>query len=280
MKLIKDLFLIHADLESQHISSITGHDGNKLFLDTDYQKYKHAVQIGTVAYSPQIIDKEYSNDNKVIDGDTVLFHHFVCQPDNKVVHDGKELYKCEYFHIWAKIVSGNLEPLEDFIFVEPIAQPEDSKKTNSGLVLPSEKKFISNCGRVFALSQKAKINGLRVGDIVFFTNDADYDINVEGKDLYRMRMRNIIGVERSGKLTCLSDKMLVLDVTDSVTKDGLVYKKSERDRCGIVYNIGHNIKGISLGDKVNFFNGLTSQLMYGGQMYSFLKTEDINYKYL
>lgn len=279
MKLIKDLFLVRADKDKKRLSSITGHNGLPLVVDTDFDKYRHANQIGEVAFSPQIIDSEFSNDNPVNKGDIILFHHFVCQEDNEIQWKLDKLYKCEYFHIWAKIVNTKLEPLEDYIFVEPVLEPEENIVSN-GLLLRKERAFLKNVGRVFALSNQAKKVGLRINDIIFFTNDADYDINVLGKDLYRMCIRNIIGIERNGKLACLSNKMLVLDVTEPEIKNGLMYIKNERERTGIVYNIGENIKGIAIGDRVSYFNGLSSRLNYNGKEYSFLTEQDINYKHI
>lgn len=280
MKLIKDLFLIRADKDSKRITSIIGHDGEKLSLDTDFQKYQHATQIGEVAFSPQIIGSEFLNNTPIKDGDTILFHHFICQDDNQVKYNNEILYSCEYFHIWAKIQNSKLEPLEDFLFIEPILEPLTHTKTDGGLILKAERSKLKNIGKIFALSKAAIKLGMREGDIVFFTNDADYDINVLGRDLYRMRIRNIVGVERNARLVCLSNKLLVLDITDAEIKKGLMHNKNIRDRTGVIYNVGADIKGLAIGDKVNYFDGVSSRLNYMGKNYSFLTEDNITYKHL
>lgn len=280
MKLIKDLFLIRADVHSKNVSSITGINGEKLVIDTDFDKYRHAQQVGEVILSPQIIDSEHSYSNPVNAGDIVVMHHFVCQDDNKVKYNDETLFQCEYYHIWAKIVNSKLEPLEDYIFVEPVLEPESHTKTEGGLILRTERAYLKNTGKVFALSKKAKESGLRMGDTVFFTNDADYDIKLLGTDLYRMQLRNIIAVERNGRLVCLNNKLFVIDITGDETRGGLIHRKNERERIGIVCNIGENIKGVAIRDKVSYFNGVSSRLNYGGQECSFLTEQDINYKFL
>ncbi len=280
MKLIKDSFLIRADKDSKRVTTIVGHNGEKLLLDTDFNKYHHATQVGEVAFAPQIIDKEYINDNPVKQGDMVVFHHFVCHEDNAVIYGGEVLYKCEYYHLWGKIVNSKLEPLEEFIFIEPILEPEENMKTSAGLLLREDRALMKGIGRVWSLSKQAKKIGLRLGDIVFFTKDADYDIKIADMDLYRMSIRNIIGVERNGQLACLSNKMLVVDITEEQERNGLIYKKHERERFGRVCNMGEDIKGIAYGDVVSYFNGLASELNYNGVKYSFLKEEDVNYKKL
>jgi len=272
--------LIRADRDSKRVTPITGHNGEPLSMDTDFDPYRHATQVGVVAYPSLVIDSEYLNDNPVKMGDVVLFHHFVCQDDNSLMYNNELLYRCEYFHLFAKIVNTKLEPLEDFIFVEPILEPESNLVGESGLILKSNRGFLDNVGKVFALSKAAKKGGLRMGDVVFFTNNADYDINISGKELYRMRLRNIIGIERSGKLSCLSNKMLVRDITEEERSGGLIYRVNERERIGVVCNIGESIKGVAIGEKVSYFNGLASKLRYDGIDYSFLTTDEINYKYL
>lgn len=274
------MFLIRADKDAKKITSIVGHSGDKLSLDTDFQKYNHATQVGEVAFSPQIIGSEFLNNTPIKDGDAVLFHHFVCQDDNQVKYNGETLYSCDYFHIWAKIVDSKLEPLEDFIFVEPILEPLSQTKTSGGLVLKAERTNLKNIGRIHSLSKASRKLGMREGDIVFFTNDADYDINVLGKDLYRMRIRNIIGVERNSRLICLSNKLLVLDITDAEVRKGLMHNKNIRDRTGVIYNVGADIKGLAIGDKINYFDGVSSRLNYMGKNYSFLTIEDVTYKHL
>ncbi|MDD5186238.1 MAG: co-chaperone GroES, partial [Paludibacter sp.] len=112
---------------------------------------------------------------------------------------------------------------------------------------------------------------------VFFTNDADYDINVLEKDLYRMCIRNIIGIERNGSLVCMTNKMLVQDVTENISRGGLIYRRNERERVGIVQMMGEEIKHISIGSRVSYFNGLASRLNYCGKEYSFLTLQEINY---
>jgi len=187
-QLLKDTFLIRANASLNSVTDIKGLNGQNLVIDIDFQKYQHSTQIGEIAYIPLSVSKEYLNDTKLSVGDKVVFHHFVCQPDNEVVVGGETLYKCAYYFMWAKInLNQTFHPLEDFIFVEPILEPESAVRTSGGLMLKLDRENMPNTGIVFAASNAAKEKGLRMGDRVFFTNDADYDIKITGNNYYRMR---------------------------------------------------------------------------------------------
>jgi len=277
MELIKNVFLISADKD---LNSKVKIGGKSLFVDRDFDKYRYSTQIGEVFSCPKKIDeKEFINDTAINNGDIVIFHHFVCQPNNLVIVGGKELYKCEFYNLWAKIENQKITPIEDFIFVEPILEPE-SNLTSNGLLLKTSREPLKNQGIIFALSSAARKSGLRMGDKVFFTNNADYDIKILESTLYRMRVRNIIGVERNGQLVCLSDKLLVKEIVKENKLNGLIYFQNKREKTGVVKSIGEKIKGISVGTNVSYFEGLSSSLNYNGENYSFLSVEQLNYKYI
>lgn len=279
-QLLKNTFLIRANDKLNSTTNIIGYNNQPLIIDTDFQKYHHSTQIGEIAYIPLSVSSEdYLYDNKLSVGDKIVFHHFVCQPDNEVYVNGEKLFKCDYFFIWAKINNNKFEPLEDIIFVEPIVEQENEIKTKGGLLLKNFLGKVKNIGVVYAASKSASEKGLVAGDKVFFTNDADYDIKIFGKDFYRMRSRNIIGIERNGRLVCTSDKMIVKEIVDKSSKK-LLMLVNNREKIGKVINIGAEIKGISIGDIVCYFNGLASRLNYQEEEYSFLKSEEISYKIL
>lgn len=281
MKLIKDTFLVRADKDLKKTLSIKGHDGKFLFLDTDFGKYEHATQVGEIASTPLEISPQYLYDNQLSEGDKIIFHHFVVQPDNSIRSDGEELFRCDYFHIWCKIKDEKIHPLEDFIFVEPILEPESSLWSENKLVQTKTKReFLQNQGIVFAASKSAKIKGVKVGDKVFFTNNADYDIKIIDKLLWRMRIRNIIGIEREGKIICLSDKLIAKEISlFPVEKESVLILMDEkkRERKGVVISLGNEINGINAGNEISYFYGVSGRLNYKGNNYAFINKENINY---
>ncbi len=280
IQLLRDTFLLRADKDLNSRLNIKGHNGLPLFLDTDFNKYQHATQFGEIAFVPLSITDEYINDVPLKVGDKVIIHHFVVNQENIIEADGEKLYRCEYHQLWSKIEGTYMQPLEDFIFVEPMMEPENALRSESGLLhIKRNPQKMRNTGIVFSASKAAKAKGLRMGDRVFFTNDADYDIKIVEKEYYRMRLRNIIAVERDGRLLCLSDKMIVKEIPKEAFS-GLLRLQDNRNKKGKVLNIGQEIKGVGIGDTVSYFNGSSTALSYNGEHYAFLTAEQINYKLL
>ena len=55
--------------------------------------------------------------------------------------------------------------------------------------LPNEK------GRIIYASDKIKEEGLKIGDVVYFQKDADYEMQIEDKKLWRMLVQHLMVVE-------------------------------------------------------------------------------------
>ncbi len=282
MQPIQNLFFIRANPDLHKTLSIKSHDGRNLILDTDFQKYNYATQIGEIAYAPLCISDEYTNDNPVKVKDTVVFHHFVCQPDNEFISNGERVYKCEYFHLFAKIENEKLTALEDFIFVQPILESEDSiwslcKK----IQLKPRRENLKYQAIVFSLSKQAEESGLLEGDKVYFTKDADYDINLFGIDLWRMRVRNIVAVERNGQLICLNDKIMVKCISDqdAWVNTGSVIMKPEdtKEKRGVIIGIGSGVSGLNTGLLISYFNSVGTKLKFGKETFAFIGKSNISF---
>lgn len=272
MKVAKDTFLIHVKSANKS-TGVVGISGSNLVVDTDYNKFKHSTMVGKIYAQSIQVTSQYLYDTPLNVGDDVVFHHFVCQPDHKV-QAFENVYRAEYFHIYAKIVNEMLEPLEDAIFVEPIKEKEEDlfcglikKKTQAGLVQQK--------GIVFAASKKARAWGILPGDKVHFTRNAEYEIKFLEKDLYRMRIRNILCVERNGELICLQNKILV-KAMDYVPEPGQ-FKDSSLQLQGEVVCVGKEVACVDVGDTINYFTSIAGGVDINGSKYYFLEPRHINY---
>lgn len=275
MRLVKDTFFIKADKNANDFISLKGHDGKPLMIDTDIEKFKHAVKVGTVAVTPLEISDEYFDASEIPVGATVLFHHHVVQPERLVIVDGEEFYRADYFHLFAYIQDDVLIPVEQFIFCEPILEPEENL-WHGMFHLKAHRENLKGCAKVIFSSRRACEEGIVPGDIVYFTKNADYDINVFGRDYWRMRIRNIIAVDRAGKLVCFKDKLVVKPI-DKFLKTDFIHEDKSRDFFGEVIEVGNDVKDIVAGDKVNYCHGVTTKLSRNGEELSILAVSNINY---
>lgn len=287
MKVAKDTFLIRVQSDRNADIGITGDNGKKIIIDTDYNKYKHTAQIGEIFACPIRITNQYIYDLQLKEGDTVVFHHFVCQPDHKV-NIGENIYRAEYFHIYAKMFVGpkeingaiacywDMQPLEDIIFVAPILEDEDNLFAGK-IRIKNHRENLKQTGIVFALSNKAKEAGICEGDKVFFSANADYQMKVIDKDLYRMRIRNIAAIERDEKLVCLHTKILVKEIGPENSSGIFTDVKKNQQTRGVVESVGKNISGIETGQQISYFNSSLGSIEYKGSVYAFLELRNINY---
>lgn len=266
MKVKADTFLIK-------VTQTTNNRIGNFIIDTDYNKYNHAVQIGEVTHLPITITPQYKYDNVINVGDTIIFHHFVVQPDHKI-KAMENIYKCEYFHIYAIIKQGELIPIEDAIFVEPIEETTEDLYRNGLRVKMVEGKKMKT-GIVFASSKQAQSFGVLSGDKVFYGANADYPMKVVGKDLYRMRIRNIFAIERKGEIICTNGQVLVKNIP---IKDEKSLKNVQKSKLkGIVVKKGEGTETVEEGDEVVYYNGLGTDIEITGESYNFVNIKNIDY---
>ncbi len=288
MIVAKDTFLIQVDRAKNSTLGIKGINGKDIVIDTDYNKYKHSTQIGRIFATPIRITSKYQYDLPLNINDVVVFHHFVCQPDHKT-NFGEGVYRCEYFHIYAKLegwVKGvgteakdgyDIMPIEDVIFVEPIL--EDESNMYSGVIQTKpHREYLKQQGIVFAASKKARSKGILSGDKVFYTKDADYQIKVVDANLYRMRLRNIVAIERDGKLACLADRIIVKEIKEE-NKAGILDSPVENSqRKGTVVAVGTELRNaVIAGQVIYYYNGVNGSFTYNGEPYAFIELRNINY---
>ncbi|MES2395793.1 MAG: hypothetical protein V4549_07310 [Bacteroidota bacterium] len=238
------------------------------FIDTDFNPKILATKVGRINSLPICVGSEYKYETKLNVGDEIVFNHLVCQERNKFSNN---IFFCQYYNIFARIQNGELEPLEDVFFCHKIVEPDT---TFPGFHIPG--KVSGKHATVMAVSALVAKEGVKVGDIVYFTKNADYEIVIAGNELYKMHLRNIIGIKREGKLTTFRNKLLVKDVTELGFIGGLekIYANTSL-RVGVVMESGTT--GIAVGTRITYFNGVASVLSWKGEDYSFINEENIKF---
>lgn len=256
MRTVKDKFFVSADADANKCLDIVGPDGKKLFIDIDFNPFAYSTRVGTVTHIPQIIDDQWLNDNPIKVGDSVVFHHHVCQKENRVEYEDEELFMADYSQLFAKVEDGIITPLETIIYVEPIMEIEEDLFCDK-FKIKEEVEVQKMMGIATFTSDNALKAGIALGDKIYFTAYAHYKTDLLGKEYYRIRLRNVRLVEREGGLIFI-DNMVVLN--DNHTVIGL----------------GDNITDIELDDKVNYFEGVFAKVNYEGKTLTSLQRENIN----
>lgn len=261
MRISIDNFLVEVD--SQFVKSKVFD-----FIDADFNPQGLATKIGRIKGLPISLSEKYKADVELNEGDVVVFHHNVCQNKNKF---NENLFICAYFNMYAKIDGDSIIPLEDAIFCEKMIEP--------GMDLGCFKvasKVSDKYAKVFEVSNFAGKQGIEKGDIIFFTKNADYDMNVLDVSLLKMHIRNVIGIERNGNLKTFGKKLLIKNTTRFPDAGDIkrIYASSNL-QTGVVIEQGTT--SIPHGSLVTYFAGLDSQVTWKGQNYSFVKEDHIKY---
>lgn len=275
IKPLKDLFLVSAN-ESQNEKTESG-----IFIDTTWDKYRHAVQDGIVESVPLTITPKFRGDVDIKVGDKVYFHHFVVQQDNYILHNGKKLFKADYYNMYCKIENGEPVMLEDWILAEPVFEKEeDIQKKIGSLVLytkatPDKKKKIATVSYV---SKTGEDQGLKNGDTIVYKDSADYDMKIEGKEYYRIKLANVAAIIRDNKIIPLNDEVVVENnfKQETTLNSGIIMVnlKPERTQSGKLYSVGVNSE-YKEGDHVLYFFGTGIKLDHEGNHYSILRHEQV-----
>lgn len=273
MRTATNTFIIESKLITNDSTGIFIGD-KELKLDTDFNRHKHAVRTGKIHTLPLKISKDYINDTPLNEGDNVVIHHFVIQPENK---RAENLYLCKYLQVYAIIKDNTLIPIEDLIFVEPTEETEEDT-TNKGFISKTEKGNVKQKGKVFASSKKAQQSGISAGDIIYFTRNGDYKINLVGQDLYRMKIRNVVAIEKNGELECFNGKILVENcITDKVERMYISPKFGSSIKAQVI-KIDKNISSVLVGDVINYAHALGNEtITHKGKKYEFVQESNINY---
>tara|TARA_R110001583_G_scaffold83165_8_gene219886 strand:- start:5879 stop:6565 length:687 start_codon:yes stop_codon:yes gene_type:complete len=165
---------------------------NKLFIDTSWYEYDHVIQHATVRYTPKRISSYFKTDMELMPGDKVYCHHFIADEKNMIEIHGEKLSKLNYGQLYARVRDGEVHMLSDWVLVDIVKDKEEELKTDSGIWLKTEKEKKEQIGKIKYVNSKSINDGFKPGDTVMFIKDADYEMEVEGEMLYRMRNQDIL----------------------------------------------------------------------------------------
>ena len=169
----------------------------KIYIDPKYNEFQHRKMEAEIVAVPE----KYKTNAKV--GDTIYFHHHVViagdgrgqnlENDIYVVRFDPDNSHATQAYAFKSKDTGKIELLSDWIFLTPEEQ-EDEQVTDTGIVLSVEKPKYNQYGYVLYDSPKVKQLGLNCGDKVMIMKNADYEMTINDKRVYRVHMDQIYAV--------------------------------------------------------------------------------------
>lgn len=188
MKPIKDYFFVKVEKTTEDTVDI---NGTELIIDTSYDPMKLARQHGVVVETPTAFSKGVKLDVK--EGDIVYCHHFLVEKENEVKFYEQDLvYKIHWSDVYCRERNGKLKMLHYWNFVEQKMENEEDFKTESGLITKPYMEEVKLHGYIRYMNDWMKKQGIKEGDEVIFSENSEYDMNIMGKKLMRMRNFDIL----------------------------------------------------------------------------------------
>jgi chaperonin GroES len=89
----------------------------------------------------------------------------------------------------SRSVDVTIEPLDEFVVVQPIA---DEAETRAGLILPVSATEAAPCRTGIVTAVGAEANGVEAGDKVLYPRDAGYDVRLGGIEVKVLRREELI----------------------------------------------------------------------------------------
>lgn len=163
----------------------------EIYIETKFNEFEHRVPYGEVLSVPL----KYKTPVKV--GDLLYVHHHVTMDESNSLE--KEEFMVRYHpdggfstQCYAYKNENGLHVLTNWVLVEPVNQPNQLK--SEILELVRFDKVPNRYGRIYCDSEALAELGVKKGDIVFFAENADYEMDFDGKKLWRMNTDHLLAV--------------------------------------------------------------------------------------
>lgn len=175
---------------------------NGIILNTvfDPTGTKECVHEATILATP-LWNQETGDKTELKEGDRVLCHHFLNDPACVKMHGDQKISELLYLNIYAKYNNDIIEPVQNYIFIEPIK--ESATKMVNGLI-QKRKGYKNRVGVVRHISPRAHEDGIRIGETVVFKKNREYEMLINETLYYKMTSDDIELVYQDEDLDKLS----------------------------------------------------------------------------
>jgi co-chaperonin GroES (HSP10) len=183
-------FIIHLDKKWKD-EIVVG--GQKMFLDSKFDEFGNRFMEAEIVSVPLRCELDAKP------GDILYFHHTVLMTKHFYLGDGK--YYVPYAagggrnnlgHAYKN--SEGIHMIDQWVFLEPM---ESSQKITSSLIEVMQDDVPNDRGRIFAPSEGLSGLGLNKGDVVYFSKNSDYEMEVDGQKVWRMMLDDLLYAEET-----------------------------------------------------------------------------------
>lgn len=183
-----DVFIVHIPKRMKDTVKV---GDVEIYIDSRFDEFEHRVNEGTVVAPP------YKYDTGVEEGDVLYFHHHVVVNDGQPMTGEEDTYIVRYDDkhtvnsqaIAYKNKEGVVTALSGWVVLEPV-DPEAVTSEQILTVGLEEKKYLR--GTIAHPFVGIEGSGLKVGDVVGFPPNRDYNFEIDGETYFRVRHEDLL----------------------------------------------------------------------------------------
>lgn len=166
--------------------------GNTDFtVNVDIDNVESINRTATVVSAPEGIDLD--------SGDVVVVHHNIMRENIRIdKKKTKGMYYIADDYYWVPVSEVIMKksnntwiPLHNFVFLKPIKQENIQLKYGLTLI-PRSRKGMQELRAELAITNK-KLEGVEVGDKVYFSRNSEHEFIIEGETLFKCEIEDILG---------------------------------------------------------------------------------------
>lgn len=117
--------------------------------------------------------------------------------DNRLYYKDKELWKVDYNYIFAIRRKGHMQMVSDYLLVEPIVENIPRFWESTGILNANGDRMCIQEHKGWLRCGERGTDGIRNGDVLHFDPNMKEKYNVQGKPMYIVRKRFLLGKEIS-----------------------------------------------------------------------------------
>ena len=184
---------IFVKISKKYKDEIVFANGKKLYLDPSYDKFKHRTVDGIVTSVPPHLEDVFQ------EGDRVWYHHSIIWNKDNEIDSENNIFKVQYdrgdtFDCLVYLIErgGKRWTTNHYVFLDPIKPTIEEKVGSIYIPKMTEEKDFSAVVAYCNDRLPNECDGCNVGDTIVFAKNSEYVLNIDGKDLYRTRLENIL----------------------------------------------------------------------------------------
>jgi co-chaperonin GroES (HSP10) len=203
---MKSITSFIVEIEQPIKDKIQTSSGVELFIDTRFNEFQYRTTSGKIIAVPSILSNKRNDTDQhgasfVKPGDTLYFHHLVVMDKTQALVgvDNHFMVKYDPVHTlnnqaiaYKDQDTGEIIPLFGWCLLSPAPKEEPEEGVIKIVKIKEEPETL---GVVAKMCDELKDVNLKIGDVVGFAKGMDYRIDIDGVELYRTRIQDLLYVK-------------------------------------------------------------------------------------